>query len=112
VVDQQIGVGDGSTKSSSSTAPTRAALVSRNRKITRPVEGSVTAYVNVRDHPAAIDYDDRPPDLRVAPALAAVITADFEHDVPVRFADDELEVVGPHRRAGPAGLDHVLEIRE
>ena len=66
----------------------------RTRKITRPRNGTVALYVNDVQQMAGftIDYDTGQVTFGVAPA--AVPTADFEFDVPVRFADDEIEFVG------------------
>jgi hypothetical protein len=36
----------------------------------------------------------RASDLRGCPANGVVVSADFDHDIPVRFADDSLDVVG------------------
>lgn len=69
-------------------------LITRTRKLTRPVAGSVVVYVGGVEQMSgfAVDYEtgqvtfDSPP--------AQVPTADFEFDVPVRFMDDEIELVG------------------
>lgn len=94
VVNQFIGSGDGSTKTFQLYRTYTRGLISRDRKITRPVAGSVVAYVN--GVPTAITEDDTTGLITfgAAPALGAEITVDFDHDIPVRFADDDLEVVG------------------
>jgi uncharacterized protein (TIGR02217 family) len=109
---QQIGVGDGSTREFQLYRTYTKGAVSRNRKITRPVVGSVTAYVNNVITVATIDYSTGILTFAGAPALAAVVKADFEHDVPVRFADDELEVIGLTDELDQPVSITLLEIRE
>lgn len=68
--------------------------ITRRRKILLPVLGTVTAKVNgvaatlisVDRGTGVIRLTDTPPD-------GAIITASFDFDVPVRFADDELEMI-------------------
>jgi uncharacterized protein (TIGR02217 family) len=94
VVGQQIGEGDGSTKVFQLYRSYVRGGFSRNRKITRPVAGTAVIKVNGVLNAATVNYDTGVVTFAAAPVLHAVITADFEHDVPVRFADDTLEVVG------------------
>jgi uncharacterized protein (TIGR02217 family) len=68
--------------------------VTRQRKITRPIEGSVTVYSNGTPVAAAVDYDTGVVIFTPAPPNGAALTADFENDIPVAFADDELEILG------------------
>lgn len=93
VVGQLLGVGDGATKEFQLFRTYRRGAFSRDRKITRPVAGSVAAYLDGSPEVAGVDYDTGVVIFTVAPALGIEVTADFEHDVPVSFADDELEVV-------------------
>lgn len=109
---QIIGTGDGSTKTFQLYRSYTKGLVTRNRKITRPVEGTVTTYVNGVVTVAGIDYSTGIVTFVAAPALSAVITADFEHDVPVRFADDELEIVGLTDQLDQPVSIVLVEIRE
>lgn len=71
--------------------------VTRKRKITRPVEDSVAIYVNTIPVLSGftVDYDTGQVTFLVSPA--ATPTADFEFDVPVRFADDEIEILALDR---------------
>lgn len=94
VVGQQIGVGDGSTLIFQLFRTYTRGGFSRDRKITRPVVGSVTVYEAGIATSAGVDYDTGQIIFAVAPPFGAIVTADFEHDVPVRFADDELEMIG------------------
>jgi uncharacterized protein (TIGR02217 family) len=94
VVGQQIGVGDGSTTEFQLYRTYTRGGVTRRRKITRPVEGTLTVYSNGVPVAVGIDWDTGVVIYGAAPPVATVITADFEHDLPVRFADDELEIIG------------------
>jgi uncharacterized protein (TIGR02217 family) len=47
-----------------------------------------------------------------APAAGAIITAGFLFDVPVRFAEDRLQVSGAAFAAGEAPSVPVVEVRE
>jgi uncharacterized protein (TIGR02217 family) len=108
--DQQVGTGDGAT--------VRFRLVKNYsggevRRITRPVAGWVrmavdgTAQIRGWTLEAAgeIVFD-------AAPAVGAVVTAGFLFDVPVRFAEDHLEVNRATFQAGEAPSVPLIEIRE
>jgi len=94
VVGQQLGIGDGSTSQFQLFRSYTRGGITRDRKITRPVEGSVTVYANGIPIAVGINYETGIVTISPAPPLTVVITADFEHDLPVRFADDELEIIG------------------
>ncbi|KQM20253.1 DUF2460 domain-containing protein [Novosphingobium sp. Leaf2] len=111
--DQQIGIGDG--------LATDFALVKRYgsgdepqiRRITRPDFASVSVSVNgavqVGNWQMAdggVVVFDAPP------AAGAAVCAGFLFDVPVRFAEDSLEVSGAAFAAGEAPSVPVVEIRE
>jgi uncharacterized protein (TIGR02217 family) len=107
-VDQAIGTGDG--------AAARFALVKHYgevaRRITRPVAGSVRVAVDgvetagfVLDPGGWVTLDD-------APAEGAAVTAGYRFDVPVRFAEDRLEVSRATFGAGAAASVPLVEIRE
>ena len=49
---------------------------------------------------------------RAAPAEGAVIRAGFLFDVPVRFAEDRLDVTGVNFAAGEAPSVPLIELRE
>jgi uncharacterized protein (TIGR02217 family) len=63
------------------------------RLITKPVAGSVKVYLNGTPQPSGWSVDTATGLVTFvsAPANGAVITADFEFDVPVRFDTDRLE---------------------
>lgn len=94
VEDQLIGVGDGSTTQFQLYRSYTRGGVTRDRKITRPIEGTVVVRVNGATVTFSMDYETGIFTRTPAPANGAVIRADFQHDVPVRFADDELEIIG------------------
>lgn len=93
-----LGVGDG--------VRTRFELVKdydgQARRITRPAGGSVRVAVDgVETGPwtlaasGVVEFDD-------APAVGAAVTAGFRFDVPVRFAEDRLDVSRATFLAGEA----------
>ena len=106
--DEVLGVGDG--------VEARFQLVRRygevTRRITRPVRGSVGVAV---DGLATADFtlgDGGVVTLDAAPAAGAVVTASFDFDVPVRFAEDRLNVSRATYLAGAAASVPLIEVRE
>lgn len=108
--DQAIGTGDG--------ANNRFLLTKRYgqgevRRITRPVTGSVRVAIDgieqvggwVLGELGAIVFAAPPPE-------GGAVSAGFEFDVPVRFADDHLEVNRASFLAGEAPSVPLVEIRE
>ena len=112
MLDQDIGVGDGLCAD--------FALIKRYggdgdpqiRPITRPrVE---TLLISV-DGIATADFTLRPGGivrLGIAPPAGAVIRAGFLFDVPVRFAEDRLDITGAAFAAGEAPSVPLIEVRE
>lgn len=107
--DQAIGTGDGTR--------TRFALTKaygdQLRRITRPVAGSVRVAVNGVEQ--ATGWSIEPGGViafAVAPAAGAVVRAGYLFDVPVRFAEDRLEVGLASFAAGEAPSVPLIEIRE
>ena len=107
-VDEPLGAGDGVIR--------RFALVRRygemTRRITRPVAGSVAIAVG---GVATQGFSVEPGGwvvLDTAPAGGAAVTASFQFDVPVRFAEDRLSVAGAAHLAGVAASVPLVEIRE
>jgi uncharacterized protein (TIGR02217 family) len=108
--DQAIGTGDGAT--------TQFALVKiygtgEHRRITRPIAGSVRVAVNGTEvltgwtlqDKGVVEFDE-------PPEAGAAITAGFQFDVPVRFAEDRIEVNRTTFLAGEAPSVPMVEIRE
>ncbi len=110
--DQALGTGDG--------ARTRFDLVKRYgsgpdaqvRAITRPVAGSVRVAVGGVAHSAGWRLIGRAIEFDAAPGAGAAVTAGFRFDVPVRFAEDRLEIGRASFAAGEAASVPLIEVRE
>lgn len=108
--DQDIGTGDGAT---SSFALSKTYSGGEQRRITRPVAGSVRVALNGIEQASGwmlgalgtIEFD-------TAPSPGAAVTAGFLFDVPVRFGQDRLEVNRATFRAGEAPSVPLIEVRE
>lgn len=93
--NELLGIGDGLTTEFQLVRNYTRGAVTRQRKITRPVADTVAVYRNgILVGGAGIDYDTGIVTIAPAPAIGQQITADFEFDIPVRFMDDEIEMVG------------------
>jgi len=109
-LDQQIGTGDGSA--------TRFGLTKRysggeERRITRPVAGSVRVALDGVEQASGWSLEALGEvQFETPPAAGTSITAGFLFDVPVRFAEDRLEVNRATFLAGEAPSVPVIEIRE
>lgn len=109
-LDQEIGTGDGATARFELRKSYGAGEI---RRITRPVAGTVRVARDgveqqagwTLDAGGAIVFTD-------APAAGARITAGFLFDIPVRFADDRLEINRATFHAGEAPSVPLVEIRE
>jgi len=107
--DQLLGIGDG--------VRTDFSLVKdyegQERRITRPVAGSVRVSAGGAEQASGwtleamgvVSFD-------VAPAFGAEVRAGFRFDVPVRFADDRLQVSRATFLAGEAASVKLIEVRE
>ncbi len=110
--DQLLGTGDG--------VATRFALIKtygdddpQRRRITRPVP--VTVRVAVGGAVRAGGWtlgDGGNVDFAVAPAAGLAVTAGFEFDVPVRFAEDRIDVSIAGWRSGELPSVPLVEVRE
>ena len=111
-LDQQIGTGDGATS--------RFPLVKRYgdgadaqvRRITRPRAETVRVSVNGVETRAYTLEEYGIVVFPEAPAAGAIITAGFLFDVPVRFAEDRLDISGAAFAAGDAPSVALVELRE
>ena len=105
--DERIGTGDGVSR--------RFALVRRyedaERRITRPVAGSVSVEVADAARPFVVEAGGWVV-LDAPPAMGAAVTASFTFDVPVRFAEDRLSVSRATYLAGEAASVPLIEVRE
>ena len=103
-----IGTGDGTTM--------RFALVRHYggvaRRITRPVAGSVGVQVGGVATSAFTLEPGGWVALDVAPGAGTFVTASFDFDVAVRFAEDNLSVSRATFRAGAAASVPLVEVRE
>jgi uncharacterized protein (TIGR02217 family) len=110
--DQLLGTGDG--------VQTRFALVKRYgdgadaqvRAITRPEPGTVRVAVGGAEVLAGWTVAGGAVDFQVPPAAGAAVTAGFRFDVPVRFAEDRLEVSLAAFRAGELPSVGLVEVKE
>ena len=104
---EAIGTGDGTNR--------RFALVRRygtaERRITRPVAESVRVAVAGRAAGFQLGESGWVV-LDAAPPAGAAVTASFEFDVPVRFAEDRLSVSRATYLAGVAASVPLVELRE
>lgn len=112
MLDQKIGIGDGLTASFALVKNYGGVEDPQVRPITRPRAGSVTVSIDgiaeagwTSGGGGTIVFDD-------APAEGAVIRAGFLFDVPVRFAEDRLDVTGASFAAGEAPSVPLIELRE
>lgn len=108
--DQRIGTGDG--------AAVRFVLSKtydggEQRRITRPVAGTVRIAIDGNEQVTGWTLEALGEIIFAAPpAPGAAVTAGFLFDVPVRFAEDRLEVNRATFRAGEAPSVPLIEIRE
>lgn len=111
--DQLLGIGDG--------VRTRFDLVKhygsgdepQRRRITRPVPGTLRVAVDGVERTS--DWSVEPGGtitFTIAPAAGELVTAGYRFDVPVRFAEDRLEVNRAGFAAGEAVSVPLIEIRE
>lgn len=110
MIDQILGLGDG--------LRTNFALVKNYgdneqvRRITRPKSGAVFVAVNSAAASGWTLVDHGVVVFETAPAIGAVVTAGFLFDVPVRFAEDRIEVRRATFGAGDMPSVPLIEIRE
>jgi uncharacterized protein (TIGR02217 family) len=106
--DQRIGTGDGITVRFALTKAYGTAL----RRITRPVAGSVRVAVGTGETTAFTVVAGGWIDLDAAPGAGVAVSAGFQFDVPVRFAEDRLSVTRATFLAGTATSVPLIEVRE
>ncbi|MET0251753.1 MAG: DUF2460 domain-containing protein [Novosphingobium sp.] len=111
--DQVIGTGDGVTARFALIKRYGAGEQAQLRPITRPREGTVR--ISVAGTERTSGWAVEPGGMIVfaaAPAAGATVAAGFLFDVPVRFAEDRLEINGAVSTAGEAPSVPLIEIRE
>ncbi|WP_324697275.1 DUF2460 domain-containing protein [Novosphingobium aerophilum] len=112
-LDQPLGTGDGITARFPLVKRYGEGSAEQVRRVTRPlfdtllvsIGGAVQVGNWTLEPQGVIAFDDPPP-------LGAAVRAGFLFDVPVRFAEDQLEVAGAAFAAGEAPSVPVVEIRE
>ena len=94
--NQEIGQGDGSTTQFQLIKTYTSNSNTFDRKITKPVDGTVSIYIDsvLKSSPAdyTLDTTTGIVTFTSAPGSGEVITATFEFDIPVRFDTDYLPV--------------------
>jgi uncharacterized protein (TIGR02217 family) len=81
------------------------------RPIALPVAGSVRVSVNGVEQSGYTLDSEGAVTLAFAPPAGAVVRAGYRFDVPVRFADDRLEVSHATYRAGELASVPLIEVR-
>lgn len=112
-IDQRLGIGDGARTHFQLTRYYGEGEQAQTRIVTRPVAGSVRVAADGVEALAGwslgalgvIAFDH-------APVAGAVLTAGFRFDVPVRFAEDRLDINRATFAAGEAPSVPLVEIRE
>jgi uncharacterized protein (TIGR02217 family) len=112
-LDQRLGIGDGVRTEFGLQRFYGQGEDAQVRRITRPVAGSIRIAVDGVEMTAGwshaglgvIAFDE-------APGAGAVLTAGFRFDVPVRFAEDRLDINRATFAAGEAPSVPLVEIRE
>jgi uncharacterized protein (TIGR02217 family) len=110
--DQRLGTGDGVATRFPLLKRYGAGADAQQRRLTRPVAGSVRVALNgaevagwTLEAGGIVAFD-------LAPPAGAIVTAGCRFDVPVRFAEDQLEISGATFAAGEAPSVPLVEIRE
>ena len=112
MLDQLIGVGDGLTADFQLTKAYGTETDPQKRRITRPrsetvivsIDGSVTTNWSV-SQTGLLSFS-------TAPTLGAEIRAGFLFDVPVRFAEDRIDISASNFRSGEAPSIPLIEVKE
>jgi len=108
--DQEIGTGDGAV---ASFPLLKRYGAGEERRITRPVPGSVRVAIDGTEIASGwLVEDGGAVQFAEPPAAGATVTAGFLFDVPLRFAEDRIEVTRSTFLAGEAPSVPLVEIRE
>ena len=110
--DQVIGTGDGQTATFQLVKIYGGGSEPQTRMITRPHGDSVRVSVDGVEIAAFSLLRTGKVELSAAPPTGAVVSAGFTFDVPVRFAEDRLDISGAVFAAGEAPSVPLIEIRE
>ena len=112
--DQTIGTGDGVTIAFALTKTYGTPPDAQVRRITRPVPGSVRIAIDGAEQTTgwSLDASRGIVTFTTPPPAGGAITAGFLFDVPVRFADDRLDISLEAFAAGAIPAIRLVEIRE
>ncbi|MGQ3064374.1 MAG: DUF2460 domain-containing protein [Sphingopyxis sp.] len=110
-VDQMLGVGDGARRQFALVKRYGAGDAEQVRSVRMPVEGSVRVSVDGLETAAFLVMDEGEILLDVAPAVGVAVRAGYLFDVPVRFAEDRLEVSRATFLAGEMASVPLVEVR-
>lgn len=108
-----IGTGDGTTVAFQLAKRYSSGGYYFARKISRPVSGTVLASTN--ESPTrtySVDYSTGIITFTTPPGAGAIVSASGEYDLPVRFDQDELDVVGVFDGVQNIPSIRIVEIRE
>jgi len=88
-----LGIGDGMQTEFALIKPYGAAPHIYTRRIMKPVEGSVRVSLNGIETAVSVDHSRGLIQFQTPPDDGVIVTAEFEFDVPVRFASSSLDIV-------------------
>lgn len=108
--DQPLGTGDGATTAFQLTKTYTSGPASWQRTVRKPVAGTVRVAVDGIETAVASDTTTGLVTFASAPAAAAVLTAGFEFDTPVRFDTDQLAINLATFNAGEIPSIPIVEI--
>lgn len=91
-LDEMIGTGDGTTTIFQLKKAYTSGSITESRDIHKPVSGTVKIYVDAVEQTSGVTIDTTAGTVTFSTAsdVDAIISADFEFDVPVRFDTDRL----------------------
>lgn len=114
MLDQPLGTGDGTLTTFQLIKRYPDAVSAYDRAIKWPVAGTLLVAVGgvLKSSGVAVNRGTGVVTLTPAPVAAAVITAGFQFDVPVRFEDDWLSVSWDTINSRSAGSIQLLEVRD
>ena len=110
--DQLLGVGDGLKATFALVKRYGAGEEAQVRLITRPVAGSVRVALGATEVLTGWTLEAGTVRFAAAPAAGIDVRAGFLFDVPVRFAEDRLDISGAGIAAGEAPSVPLLAVRE
>lgn len=112
--DQTLGTGNGTNTAFQLVKAYTSGPTTWTRTINKPVNGTVLVEVNgslVSGANYSVNYETGVITFNSAPANGHVVKAGFEFDVPVRFANDHIDVSVEQFNAGSVPQINVIEVR-